>query len=74
MSVQVNMQCLLCLGRSAGRVGLFSSIVEERPKRSPLFVFPESILMVYFVSSIEREIKDMYSLNNTQHCKLINRF
>lgn len=34
----------------------------------------QHILSVYFVSSLEMEIRYMHSLNNAQHYRLINRF
>lgn len=67
------------VGSSTNRVVLFSSIVEERPEKITLSLFFQNvtfqhILSVYFISSLEMEIKYIYSLNNTQHYRLINRF
>lgn len=66
-------QCFLCLGRSAYRVAL-----QEEGRKVLLVCFSKmellSILMVYFVSSLEMEIKPIYSLNNAQHYRLISGF
>lgn len=74
MSSQVNTSVFPCLDRSANRVVLVSNVVGKRPSRSPLVNFSKmwlwSIPMVYFVSSVEIEIKYVCSLNNAQHNRL----